>query len=84
MGKRTRARPYISDNGARKGGPTANDKRKILKVIAVIDGFVMPYFMATSGKPGAMMELPNGVMKVYNETWQKSAMWADRGKLTDE
>jgi hypothetical protein len=42
----------------------ANDRRKMLRVNAVIVGSVMPYFMARSGKPGAMIELANGVTKV--------------------
>jgi len=52
-------------------GPIANDRRKILIVNAMTVGLVMPYFMATSGKPGAIIELPNGATKVYIETWYK-------------
>jgi len=52
-------------------GPMANDKRKILRVSAMSVGSVMPYLMATSGNPGAMMELANGETKVYIETWHK-------------
>jgi hypothetical protein len=66
--RRTHTRPYISDKGPSNRGPRANDRRKILKVNAVTVGLIMPYFMATSGKPGAMIELANGVTKVYNET----------------
>lgn len=42
---------------------------KILKVNAVTVGLEMSYFMATSGKPGAMMELANGETKLYNDIW---------------
>jgi hypothetical protein len=45
---------------------------KILKVNAVTVGLEMSYFMATSGKPGAMMELANGETKLYNDTWHRT------------
>jgi hypothetical protein len=38
----THVRPYISDKGAMKSGPNANEMRKIDSVIARIVGFVMP------------------------------------------
>jgi hypothetical protein len=65
---RTHARPYTSDKGAANKGPMANDSKKILRVNAIIVGFVMPNFMAISGKPGAMIELAKGATKVYNAT----------------
>jgi hypothetical protein len=34
----------------------------------MIVGLVMSYFMARSSKPGAIIELPKGETKVYNET----------------
>jgi len=34
-------------------------------------GLDMSYFMATSSKPGAIMELPNAVTKVYIATWDE-------------
>jgi hypothetical protein len=37
-------------------------------VKAKIVAFVMWYFMATSGRPGAIMLDDNGGTKVYNET----------------
>jgi hypothetical protein len=48
-------------------------------------GLVIPYFMATSGKPGAMIELANGVTKVYIETWHEMVNQRSRKfDLTDE
>jgi hypothetical protein len=61
---RTHTRPYTSVRGAANKGPMANDKRKMLRVNAVTVGLVMPYFMARSGKLGAIIELANGVTKV--------------------
>jgi hypothetical protein len=40
----------------------------MLSVIATIVEFVMLYFLATSGKPGAIIELANGETKVYSAT----------------
>jgi len=48
--------------------PIANDRRKILNVIAVMVEDVIPYFKATSGRPGDMIELEKGGINVYNET----------------
>lgn len=84
---RTHARPYISEKGAINRGPIANERRKILKVNAITVGFVMPNFMATSGKPGAMIELANGATNVYSETWHetwKSITWLYLCELTDD
>lgn len=64
----THVRPYISDIGARKRGPIAKESKKILSVIASIVSLVIPYLIATSGKPGAIMEDANGDTNVYNET----------------
>jgi hypothetical protein len=36
----------------------------MLRVKAMMVGFVIPYFMATSGIPGAIMELARGDTKV--------------------
>lgn len=40
--------------------PRANETRKILRVMARIVGLVTPYFIATSGRPGAIIELARG------------------------
>lgn len=60
---RTHKRPYTSDKGAANKGPIANERMRMLRVKAVTVGSVMPYFMARSGNPGAMIELANGVTK---------------------
>jgi hypothetical protein len=40
------------------------ETRNILKVKATIVGFVIPYMVATSGKPDAIIELPSGETNV--------------------
>jgi hypothetical protein len=65
----TQVRPYISERGPMNSGPMAKDRRKMLRVNARIVGFVMPYFEARSGRPGAIMELARGVTNVYKETY---------------
>ena len=42
----------------------AKETRNILKVNAVTVGFVIPYLVATSGKPDAITELPSGETNV--------------------
>jgi hypothetical protein len=63
-GQRTHKRPYTSDKGAANKGPIANERRKMLRVNARTVGLVILNFMATSGKPGAIIELANGETKV--------------------
>jgi hypothetical protein len=46
----------------------ANDRRYILKVNAMTVGSVIANLMAMSSKPGAMIELANGVTNVYSAT----------------
>jgi hypothetical protein len=61
---RTHKRPYTSDRGAANKGPIANERRKMLRVNARMVGLVILNFMATSGRPGAIIELANGETKV--------------------
>ena len=42
----------------------AKETRNTLKVIARIVGFVIPYKVATSGRPGAIIEVPSGETNV--------------------
>jgi hypothetical protein len=42
----------------------AKDTKYILRVKATTVGFVMPYLIATAGKPGAIIELPSGATNV--------------------
>lgn len=46
----------------------ANDRRKILRVNAMTVGSVISNLMAISSKPGAIIELANGVTNVYSAT----------------
>jgi hypothetical protein len=80
----THKRPYISDIGARTRGcemirkyfdwalteltERAKERRNMTSVRAIVVGSVSPYFIAISGSPGAIIELANGAMKVYNDT----------------
>ena len=48
--------------------PKANDIRKALNVKATMVGELMLYIIATSGSPGAIMELARGGRNVYIET----------------
>lgn len=61
---KTHVRPYISDSGAINNGPIANVRRNILRVMARMVELVMCSFSPIAGRPGAIMELPNGVTKV--------------------
>lgn len=60
----THVRPYISERGPRNRGPMAKERRKMLRVNAMIVVFVMSYFKAMSGRPGAIMELARGLTNV--------------------
>ena len=60
----TQTRPYISERGAKNRGPRAKDRRKMLRVNARIVEFVIAYFKAMSGRPGAIMELARGGTRV--------------------
>ena len=51
--------------------PIATASRNILKVKARIVGFVIWYLIATSGKPGAIIELASGDTNVYNDTCEE-------------
>jgi hypothetical protein len=48
--------------------PTAKVNKNMESVNAITVGLVMPYLEATSGKPGAIIELANGVQNVYSDT----------------
>jgi hypothetical protein len=57
----THRRPYISDNGAKTRGPSAQARRYMVRVRAKTVSDLMLYFFAISGKPGAMIELARGL-----------------------
>ena len=44
--------------------PIAKETRNILKVKLTTVGSVIPYLVATSGRPGAIIELPSGETNV--------------------
>jgi len=52
--------------------PSANEIKNILNVKAIVVESVMWYFAATSGIPGAIIELASGDTKVYAETFRES------------
>jgi hypothetical protein len=52
-----------SDNNITRT-PMAKETRNILKVKPTIVGLVIPYLVATSGKPGAIIELLSGETNV--------------------
>ena len=49
--------------------PIAKASKKIERVNAMIVGLVILYICATSGRPGAIMELAKGETNVYRETY---------------
>lgn len=50
--------------------PRAKEMRNTLNVNAVMVGLVILNFSATSGRPGAIIELARGGSKVYRDTWR--------------
>lgn len=56
--------PLLNVQQKNKRTVRANDSRKILSVKATTVAFVMLYFKAISGKPGAIIELHNGGINV--------------------
>lgn len=49
----------------------AKETRNILKVKPMIVGLVIPYLVPTSGRPGAIIELPSGETNVYIDTFKR-------------
>lgn len=63
----THLRPIISDKGAKTSGPSAQARRYMVRVRAKTVSDLMSYFLAISGKPGAMMELARGLNELEKD-----------------
>jgi len=60
----THVRPYISESGAKRRGPVANEIRNMESVMARIVSLAILKWVLMSGRADAIIELASGVANV--------------------